>query len=83
MHISQLIEAAPMMAVYDPCRVMLVRSPNDGIQLMTVNLDLLIDGKQLLPDAQRIAIQVHQDMLAIISTGANPQGKSTQSQSLP
>jgi len=77
-HISQLIEAAPVMAVYDPCRVTLVGSPNDGIQLMTVNLDLLIDGKQLPPDAQRIAIQVNQDMLAIISAGANPPGNPTQ-----
>ena len=82
-HISQLIEAAPVMAVYDPCRVTLVRSPNDGIQLMTVNLDLLIDGKQLSPDAQRIAIKVNQDMLAIISAGANPPGKPAQSQSSP
>jgi hypothetical protein len=82
-HISQLIKAAPEMAAYDPCRVTLVKAPDNSLRLMTVNLDALINNKQLPPDAQRIAIQVNQDMLAIISAGANPQGKPSQFQLLP
>jgi uncharacterized protein (DUF302 family) len=81
-HISRLIKAAPEMAVYDPCRVTLIKTPGNRLRLMTVNLDVLINGKQLPPDAQRIAIQVNQDMLAIVSAGANPQGKHSQPQTL-
>lgn len=69
-HISRLISAAPEMANYDPCRVTVVKRPDNSIQLMTINLDTLIDGEQLPPDVQRIAIQINQDMLAIISAGS-------------
>lgn len=69
-HVSQLLEAAPVLANYDPCRVTLVQLKDGGLRLMTLNLDMLIDNSQLPPDAQRIAMQVNQDMLAIISAGA-------------
>ena len=68
-HIDKLINAAPVIANYDPCRVTIVKSPEAGLQLMTLNLDMLINGKQLPTEAQRIAIQINQDMLAIISAG--------------
>jgi cytochrome c553 len=78
-HISKLIEADPIMANYDPCRVTLVKNPGEGLHLITINLDMLINGKQLPPEAQRIAIQVNQDMLAIISAGAKGENKTVKS----
>ncbi len=68
-HIDKLIEAAPILANYDPCRITLLRDADQGLRLMTVNLDMLIDGEQLPPAAQRIAILINQDMLAILRAG--------------
>jgi len=76
-HINKLISAMPIIANYDPCRVTIVRDPKAGLQIMTVNLDMLSNGKQLPTDAQRIAMQINQDMLAIISAGVNGSDETT------
>ena len=68
-HIRKLIGAVPEIAAYGPCRITLVKRPDGAVRLMAVNLDMLIDGKQLPADKQRSAIRINQDMLAIISAG--------------
>ena len=67
-HISGLIKAVPIMANYSPCQITVVKN-NEGLRLMMVNLDLLIDAKQLPLSAQRTAILINQDMLAIMQAG--------------
>ncbi len=69
-HIDRLLKAQPLLANYNPCRVTLVRDQENRPPLLTtVDLDMLIDGRQLPPEAQRIAILVNQDMLAILRAG--------------
>ncbi len=67
-HYKELIKVAPIIANYDPCQVTLVKNNNE-IRLMTVNLDMLINAKQLPPKAQHTAILINQDMLAIMQSG--------------
>jgi len=69
-HISGLIKAVPILANYDPCQITVVKN-KDGLHLMMVNLDLLIDAKQLPLSAHRTAILINQDMLAIMQAGAH------------
>jgi len=80
-HINTLVEAMPVIANYDPCRVTIVETPDAGLQLMTVNLDMLANGEQLPTDAQRIALQINQDMLAIISASMKTPEKTAQKKS--
>ena len=67
---ATLLKASPVLANYGPCRITLYRDEDENIRLMMVNLDMLVDGHQLPPAAQRIAILINQDMLAIMAAGA-------------
>ncbi len=77
-HIDKLLKAAPILANYDPCRITLIRDAGKGLRLMTVNLDMLIDGEQLPPAAQRIAILINEDMLAILRAGRHAHAAKTE-----
>ncbi len=81
-HIDKLLEAAPILANYDPCRITLMRDADKRLRLMAVNLDMLIDGGQLPPTAQRIAILINQDMLAILRAGRHAGAGKAESSSL-
>ena len=69
-HIKQLLSTVPLIASYDPCRITVVKTAND-ISLMTINLEMLIDGMQLPLDTQHTALVINQDMLAIMNAVAN------------
>ena len=85
-HYSGLINALPIIANYDPCQVTLVKA-NNKIRLMTVNLDMLINAKQLPVKAQHTAILINQDMLAIMQAGITgkvvEKTKNTENISIP
>lgn len=65
-----LMSASPVLANYGPCRVTLMHDDNGQDWLMAINLDMLIEDQQLPPKAQGIALQINQDILAIMAAGA-------------
>lgn len=68
-HVRSLLGTVPELAAYQPCRVTLLNRPDGSVQLMSLNLDMLIEGRLLPVDQQRAVILINQDMLAIISAG--------------
>lgn len=68
--VRDMIAASPLLAAYPPCRITLVTVKDARPRLLAVNMEMLIDNRLLPIPAQRVAILVNQDMLAIMSAGA-------------
>ena len=69
-HVSNMIAASPLLAAYPPCRITLVTAKDARPRLLMVNMEMLIDNQLLPSAAQRVAILINQDLLAIMAAGA-------------
>lgn len=68
--VRDMIAASPLLAAYPPSRITLVAAKGARPRLLAINMEMLIDNQLLPIPAQRVAILVNQDILAIMSAGA-------------
>lgn len=67
---GKMVEYNSIFAAYMPCRIALVEEPDGIFYLMTLDLDMLIQGAELPPELHELAQDVNNKLLDIMEAGA-------------
>ena len=69
-----MVIADPVFSSYMPCRVSMVEDKDGQLWLMMLNLDMLINSKLLPDEVVETAVRVNQQMLDVMTAGAQAKG---------
>ena len=66
---AQMVEHNILMSGFLPCRIAMIEDENDQGQLITLNMDLMMQGIELTPELQKLGVQVRNNIFSIVSAG--------------